>query len=73
MTTITKGITVLYYRSIEAQKHIGLGTLSDPYFKNVCVMDLNPDVAMNSTGKQKRRLRRAGRRPAKVSGPEWVN
>ncbi|KAK1653770.1 hypothetical protein QYE76_071575 [Lolium multiflorum] len=36
------------------------------------VMDLNSDVASTSTGKQKRRLRRAGRKPARVSGPEWT-
>ncbi|KAK1686410.1 hypothetical protein QYE76_047258 [Lolium multiflorum] len=36
------------------------------------VMDLNSDVALTSTGKQKRRLRHAGRKPARVSGPEWT-
>jgi hypothetical protein len=41
--------------------------------KSSCtVMDLNSDVALTSTGKQRRRLRRAGRKPARVSGPEWT-
>jgi hypothetical protein len=35
-------------------------------------MDLNFDVALTSTGKQKRRLRHAGRKPARVGGPEWT-
>jgi hypothetical protein len=37
------------------------------------VMDLHPDVASSPSGKQRRRLRRAGRRPARISGPKWVN
>lgn len=36
------------------------------------VMDLNNDVAFSATGKQRRRLRRAGRKPAQISGPEWT-
>jgi hypothetical protein len=35
------------------------------------VMDLNSDVALTSIGKQRRRLRHAGRKPSRVSGPEW--
>ncbi|KAK1614789.1 hypothetical protein QYE76_020306 [Lolium multiflorum] len=36
------------------------------------VMDLTNDVAFSATGKQRRRLRRAGRKPARISGPEWT-
>jgi hypothetical protein len=35
-------------------------------------MDLMKDVAFTSTGKQRRRLRRAGRKLARISGPEWT-
>jgi transposase InsO family protein len=36
------------------------------------VTDLAKDVAFEASGKQRRRLRRAGRRPARVNGPEWT-
>jgi hypothetical protein len=35
------------------------------------VRDLN--VPASPTGKQRRRLRRFGRRPARISGPEWTS
>lgn len=37
------------------------------------VMDLSNDVAFAASGKQRRRLRRARRRPARISGPEWTH
>ena len=36
------------------------------------VMDQLTDVAQEPFGKQRRRFRRAGRRPARLSGPEWT-
>jgi hypothetical protein len=36
------------------------------------VMDLERDVALSASGKQRRRLRRAGRKPARVCGPDWT-
>ena len=37
------------------------------------VMDPVQDVAVSASGKQRRRLRRAGRKPARISGPEWTS
>ncbi|XP_071676407.1 uncharacterized protein [Lolium perenne] len=37
-----------------------------------CVTDLSNDVAFAASGKQRRKLRRAGRRPARIGGPEWT-
>jgi hypothetical protein len=36
------------------------------------VTDLSNDVAFAASGKQRRKLRRAGRRPARIGGPEWT-
>lgn len=36
------------------------------------VMDPTVDVVFSPSGKQRRRLRRAGRKPARISGPEWT-
>jgi hypothetical protein len=36
------------------------------------VMDQMEDMAKSASGKQQRRLRRAGRRPARIDGPEWT-
>ncbi|KAK1630779.1 hypothetical protein QYE76_005094 [Lolium multiflorum] len=37
------------------------------------VKDLGMSSATQPTGKQRRRLRRFGRRPARISGPEWTS
>ncbi|KAK1686076.1 hypothetical protein QYE76_046924 [Lolium multiflorum] len=36
------------------------------------VMDQVQDMANSAPGKQRRRLRRAGRKPTRISGPEWT-